>query len=64
VLPELLDMSKIVSEDAVRRAFAAIEEEAGANWIRGHLDYCVEPLLSEPWILHARAPPGRKDSLT
>ena len=49
VLPELLDMSKIVSEDAVRRAFAAIEEEAGANWLRGHLDHCVEPLLSEPW---------------
>ena len=51
VLPELLDMSKIVSEDTVRRAFAAIEEEAGANWMRGHLDHCVEPLLSEPWIL-------------
>ena len=51
VLPELLDMSKIVSEDAVRRAFAAIEEEAGANWMRGHLDHCGEPLLSEPWIL-------------
>ena len=51
VLPELLDMSKIVSEDTVRRAFAAIEEEAGANWIRGHLDPCVEPLLSEAWIL-------------
>jgi len=51
VLPELLDMSKIVSEDTVRRAFAAIEEEAGANWIRRHLDHCVEPLLSEPWIL-------------
>ena len=51
VLPELLDMSKIVSEGAVRRAFAAIEEEAGANWIRAHLDHCVEPLLSEPWIL-------------
>jgi Transposase DDE domain group 1 len=39
VLPELLDMSKIVSEDAVRRAFAAIEEEAGANWLRGHLGH-------------------------
>jgi hypothetical protein len=51
VLPELLDMRRIVSEDAVRRAFAAIEEEAGAGWLRGHLDHCVEPLLSEPWIL-------------
>ena len=27
VLPELLGMSKIVSEDAVRRAFKAIEEK-------------------------------------
>ena len=44
-------MSKIVSEGTVRRAFAAIEEEAGANWMRGRLDHCVEPLLSEPWIL-------------
>jgi len=35
----------------VRRAFAAIEEEAGAGWLRGHLDHCMEPLLSEPWIL-------------
>ena len=26
VLPELLGMNKIVSEDAVRRAFAAIDE--------------------------------------
>jgi hypothetical protein len=34
VLPELLDMRKIVSEDTVRRAFAAIEEEAGAAWMR------------------------------
>src|SRR5271154_1632092 len=51
VLPDLLDMRKIVSEDAVRRAFAAIAEEAGAVWMRRHLDYCLEPLLSEPWIL-------------
>ena len=34
VVPELLGMKKIVSEDAVRRAFAAIEEEAGAAWLR------------------------------
>jgi len=30
VLPELLGMNKIVSEDAVRRAFAAIDEDEGA----------------------------------
>jgi Transposase DDE domain group 1 len=51
VLPELLDMSKIVSEDAVRRGLKAIDEEEGATWLRRHLHYCVEPLLSEPWIL-------------
>ena len=51
VLPELLGMRKIVSEDSVRRAFAAIEEKAGAAWMRRHLDHCLEPLLSERWIL-------------
>jgi hypothetical protein len=51
VLPELLGMNKIVSEDAVRRAFAAIDEDEGAVWARRHLDYCTAPLLSEPWIL-------------
>ena len=51
VLPELLDMKKILSEDAVRRGFTAIDEEEGTVWLRRHLDYCTEPLLSEPWIL-------------
>ena len=51
VLPELLGMTKVVSEDSVRRAFKAIDEEEGAAWLRGHLAYCVEPLLAEPWVL-------------
>ncbi len=51
VLPGLLDMSKIVSEGAVRRALKAIDEEQGAVWLRRHLDYCTAPLLAEPWIL-------------
>src|SRR5271166_6468893 len=51
VVPELLGMKRIVSEDAVRRAFVAIEEEAGAAWLRLHLDDCTAPLLAEPWIL-------------
>ena len=51
VLPELLGMNKIVSEDAVRRAFAAIDEDEGGVWLRRHLDYCTSPLLAEPWIL-------------
>ncbi len=51
VLPDLLGMKKIVSEDAVRRGFKAIHEEEGATWLQGHLDHCTAPLLSEPWIL-------------
>ena len=51
VLPELLGMKRIVSEDAIRRAFKAIDEAEGATWLRGHLAFCVEPLLAEPWIL-------------
>jgi len=53
VLPELLGMEKIVSEDAVRRAFKAIGEDEGREWLQRHLDYCTAPLLAEPWILDA-----------
>jgi len=41
VLPELLGMTKVASEDAIRRAFKAIDEEEGAAWMRGHLAFCV-----------------------
>ena len=51
VLPELLGMKKIVSEDAVRRAFKAIGAVEGGEWLQRHLDYCAAPLLSEPWVL-------------
>ena len=51
VLPELLAMKKIVSEDAVRRGFKAIGEVEGGEWLQRHLDYCTAPLLSEPWVL-------------
>jgi hypothetical protein len=51
VNPALLGMSKVVSEDAVRRALAKIDEAAGIAWLERHLDYSVAPLLSEPWIL-------------
>ena len=53
VLPELLGMKKIVSEDAVRRGFKAIAEGEGREWLQRHLDYCAAPLLSEPWVLDA-----------
>ncbi len=51
VLPELLGMKKIVSEDAVRRGFKAIGEDEGRQWLQRHLDYCTAPLLAEPWVL-------------
>ena len=51
VNPGLLGMSKVVSEDAVRRALKAMDETAGLAWLERHLDHCVGPLLGEPWIL-------------
>ncbi len=51
VLPELLGMEKIVSEDAVRRGFKAIAEDEGREWLQRHLDYCTAPLLAEPWAM-------------
>jgi len=51
VIPELLGMDKVVSEDSVRRGLAAIVENSGNNWLESHLDASVWPLLSTPWIL-------------
>src|SRR5438445_3020563 len=51
VLPELLSMKRVRSEDAVRRAFQHGEEEPYTVWTRKHLAESYEPLLSEPWIL-------------
>ena len=51
VNPRLLGMKKVVSEDAVRRGLTKIDEAAGLSWLETHLDYCVRPLLTEPWIL-------------
>ena len=51
VNPRLLGMKKVVSEDAVRRGLAKLDEAAGLVWLRTHLDYCSSPLLSEPWVL-------------
>ena len=51
VNPPLLGMTRVVSEDAVRRGLDKIEAEAGARWLTGHFDDTVRPLLTEPWIL-------------
>jgi hypothetical protein len=51
VLPDLLGMTKIVSEDAVRNGLKAIPEKEGAGWMQTHIDSCVAPLLSEDYII-------------
>lgn len=51
VNPALLGMTKVVSEDAVRRGLAKIDAAAGTTWLQRHLDYVWRPLLGEPWIL-------------
>ncbi len=51
VNPALLGMSKVCSEDAVRRALGTLDETASTQWLHSHLLRCYEPLLTEPWIL-------------
>ncbi len=49
--PPLLGMEGTVSEDVVRGAWRRLEESAGLAWLGGELRACVEPVLSQPWIL-------------
>jgi hypothetical protein len=51
VNPKLLGMSKVVSEDSLRRSLLKLDEEAAISWLQTHLNKCYDPLLSEPWIL-------------
>lgn len=48
---QLLGLRTLVSEDTVRRALIALEEQAARAWMQTHLDASVWPLLSAPWIL-------------
>jgi hypothetical protein len=49
--PELLGVSKLVSEDAARRALLRMDESSGTAWLDRHLAKTTRPLLSTPWIL-------------
>jgi len=51
VNPELLGMTKVASEDSVRRALSALPEEASEQWLQRHLKASYELLLEEPWAL-------------
>ena len=49
--PGLLGMSRICSDDSVRRALASLDEQEARDWLHGHLEFASRPVLSEPWIL-------------
>ena len=51
VMPGLLGMKRIRSQDAVRRAFLNADGDACASWLQTQLDNCYEELLTEKWIL-------------
>lgn len=51
VNPALLGMSKIVSEDSLRRALLKLVEEEGISWLQKHLYKCYQPILDIPWVL-------------
>lgn len=48
---ELLGVSRLVSEDAARRALTRIDESSGVAWLDRHLAKTTQPLLTTPWIL-------------
>ena len=51
VSPQILGMSKIVSEDALRRALARLSADESRNWLQPHLLSSVHAALNTPWIL-------------
>lgn len=51
VNPGLLDMNKVISEDAMRGALKRIPEAEGVAWLDQHLSASVAPLLVAPWIM-------------
>ena len=51
VLPELLGMTRMVSEGSLRRALAAMPEQAGLDWLQLHIDQYTPPLLGERCII-------------
>ena len=51
VSPEVLNMRKIISEDAMRRGLARIEAATGEVWLKSHLMRSVSAALNTPWIL-------------
>jgi len=51
VIPPLLGLTHLPSEDAVRRAFQRGDPDRYALWMGRSLNHTFQPLLTEPWIL-------------
>ncbi len=51
VSPQILGMSKIVSEDSLRRSLARMSAEQSRDWLQPQLLSSVEAALHTPWIL-------------
>ena len=51
VSPQILGMSKIVSEDTLRRALARMSADQSRDWLRPQLLCSVQAALNSPWIL-------------
>ena len=51
VNPGLLGMTKVASEDSVRRGWSAMKEEETGPWLKKHRKASYEPLLEEAWAL-------------
>jgi hypothetical protein len=51
VSPQILGMSKMVSEDTLRRALARMTADQSRDWLRPQLLSSVQAALNTPWIL-------------
>ena len=53
VNPGLLGMTKVASEDSLRRFLKRIPEDDACAWLERHNQKCWAPLLTLPWVLDA-----------
>lgn len=51
VTPQLLGMSKVVSEDSARRSLKRLDPVEACDWQQRHLRACWEPLILQPWVM-------------
>ena len=49
--PPLLGMSKVCSDDSVRRALESLVQEKAEIWLKQHLTVPLHPVMQEDWIL-------------